>query len=207
MKILRFVLGSMMTNCYFLIDEPTLETMIVDPADNAELILQKLDEKKLIPRAILLTHAHFDHMLALEGVRSKLGIPVLVHRDDAAAITDPDINLTSRFTSQPYAFSPADKLLYDADTVEFGGSSLKVLSTPGHTPGSICLIDEDAVISGDTLFRESIGRYDFPGGDYTEMLRSLDKLTSLEGDRKIYPGHGATTTLSHEREFNPYLIR
>lgn len=205
MKILRFILGSMRTNCYFLIDEKTSETIVVDPADDAELILDKLDTKKLKISKIILTHVHFDHMLALEPLRSATGAPLLVHADDSAALEDPTRSLFAQFMMSYTSFPAPDAVLNDKDIITFGNSSIDIMHTPGHTPGSICLLCGDSIISGDTLFRESIGRYDFPEGDYNRLMQSLKKLASLNGDYRVYPGHGDPTTLEHERTHNPYL--
>ena len=210
MKIYKYTVGAMGTNCYLLVDETTREALIVDPGDNTpDRILEAVKAKDCRVVAILLTHAHFDHIMALNGVREATGAPLLHHEAEAGILHDNDKNLFARFSHRAPTFSPADRLLADGDTVTVGRSVLTVCHTPGHTPGSICLFDEEAgaVLTGDTLFRETIGRYDFPEGDYHTLITSLTKLVKACGDRdyKLFPGHGASTHLSYELEHNLYL--
>lgn len=195
----------MRTNCYFLTDEDTGETIVADPADECEKIISKLNERNLKLKFILLTHAHFDHMLALEELRGKTAAPLMIHKNDAPALLDPKLSLMSRFAGIDTPCKDAEIKLGDNDIIKLGNNEIRVMHTPGHTPGSICLVFDRTIISGDTIFRENIGRHDFPGGNYAQLEESLKKLSSLEGDYKIYSGHGASTTLAHEREFNPYL--
>jgi len=206
LKVFKFPLGSMQTNCYFLVDEGTREAAIVDPADDCPTILRKITEKDVSVKYIILTHGHFDHMLALEKLRSATGAQVCVHVFDAAALTNPDISMMRQFAGINVPCKPADIFLEEGSVLYLGESKIEVLSTPGHTPGSICLIAGTNLISGDTLFREGIGRYDFFGGSYKDITQSLKRLAALVGDYKVYPGHGAATFLSHERAFNPYMI-
>ena len=206
LKIQKFPLGSMQTNCYFIIDEDTREAAIVDPADDAATILRKISEKDVCVKYIILTHGHFDHMLALEKLRAATGAPVCVHTYDAPALTNPDISMMRQFAGIHVPCKPADVLLEEGSVLALGSSEIKIMSTPGHTPGSICIIAGSNLISGDTLFREGIGRYDFFGGSYEGITESLKRIKALDGDYKVYPGHGAATSLSHERSFNPYMI-
>lgn len=204
-KILKYSVGTMGTNCYFLIGSGLGECAVVDPGDEAEKILGKLSEHSLKCSHILLTHAHFDHIMALEPLRQATGAKVYLHEDDADFLTDSELNLMSRFSSDEIKVSPADILLNDGDIITVAGEELRVMHTPGHTPGSVCYICGRDMISGDTLFRDSIGRYDFPGGDFMTLLHSLKTLAALDGDYKVYPGHGMTTTLERERSSNLYL--
>ena len=205
MKLRIFALGPMQTNCYFLVDEATDKTVIVDPACDANGIADKLKRHGCKPEAVVLTHAHFDHMLALDELRERFDIPLFVHEGDAPAVIDPSLSMMDLYADVHTGCKPAERLLKDGDEISFGNTTLKVIHTPGHTPGSICLTEGDTMISGDTLFKESIGRYDFPGGDYKTLMKSLEKLLSLETDYNVYPGHGPKTTLSHEREFNYFI--
>ena len=205
MKILKFILGVMRTNCYFLVDERTSECAVVDPAYSAETIYEKLTERSLKVKFIILTHAHFDHMMAADPLRELTGAPLYVHRLDAPGLSDPHRSYMLQFTGNPTTIRPADRLLEDGDVLEIGGEKIKVMHTPGHTTGSICLICGDTIITGDTLMRDTIGRYDFDGGDYGVLLQSLKKLSDLDGDYHIYPGHGASTTLQRERDNNIYM--
>ncbi|MBQ7499980.1 MAG: MBL fold metallo-hydrolase [Clostridia bacterium] len=206
MKVLKFILGNMQTNCYFLINEPTGLCAVVDPADEYGRIAAKLAEKNLTIDKILLTHAHFDHIMALRALREKTGAPLYVHKDDVEMLTDPKKSLMASAGGCSRPEDPPEHAVSDGDVIPLGTESIRVMHTPGHTKGSVCYIVDDIIISGDTLFRGSIGRYDFYGGDYGQMLASLDKLKALDGDYRVYPGHGSSTTLEHEKETNYYLM-
>lgn len=206
MKISTFILGSMQTNCYFLTDEETGETAVADPADSAEKIIAKINERDLKVKYILLTHAHFDHMMALEEIRARTHAPLYIHRLDAPALLDPELSYMDRYGGSNAPCRSADFLMNEGDILELGKSRLKILHTPGHTMGSVCILAEDNIITGDTLFKGDIGRYDLYGGNYGQLLQSLHKLSSLEGDYKIYPGHGSSTRLSAERKNNISLF-
>lgn len=205
MKILKFSVGTMGTNCYFLIGAGSGECAVVDPGDEADKIIRKLEDHELKCTHILLTHAHFDHIMALERLRQSTGANVYLHEEDAEFLTDSELNLMSRFSSDKIEVTPADILLHDGDKITVAGEEISVMHTPGHTPGSVCYLCGKDMISGDTLFRDSIGRYDFPGGDFMTLMHSLKILAALEGDYKVYPGHGMTTTLERERSSNLYL--
>lgn len=205
MKIAKFILGSMQTNCYFIIDENTKSCIIVDPADDIDIIMQKLADKGLKCEKIILTHGHFDHMLALEELREKTGAPLYIHEADNEMLLDPEKSLMSFYAGSKKTCRSADVLLKDGDIINFHGNEIKVMHTPGHTNGSCCFLIGTHLISGDTLFRGSIGRYDFYGGDYETILASLKKLSELETDYRIYPGHGPSTHLSYEKEYNLYM--
>ncbi len=193
------------TNCYLAVDEATGSTAVIDPGDDFEKIRDAITAKNLKVEKIILTHAHFDHMLALSELRKYTGAPLLLHKGDAELLLDGEKNLTLWFLNQDIPQKPADVLLSDGDRVTVGRSTLTVMHTPGHTLGSMCLIGEDFIISGDTLFNGSIGRYDFPCGDYNTIMNSLKKLTELEFNYKIFPGHGASTHLDREKKTNIYL--
>ena len=206
MKIYKYSVGLMGTNAYIILDEETKKAALVDPGDEAEKLLAALESKNAELSYIILTHGHFDHILALTEMKEKTGASLLIHREDAPMLADPSLSLLSKFSSRKMSFPSPDRLLIDADEIELGNGKIKVIHTPGHTLGSICLLVGDDLISGDTLFRESIGRYDFPGGDYATILSSLNKIIALDVKGKIYPGHGMSTTLIHELEHNLYLI-
>ena len=201
LKTRKLTLGSFQTNCYFIIDESTAQCLIVDPAYDADAISAKLGEYAVKPCGILLTHAHFDHIMALEDLREKYGIPVMLAKEENAMLTDSRMNMLD-FYGDGSSCAPADRLLEDGDVIKLGDNEIKVMLLPGHTPGSCAYIYGDTMISGDTLFREGIGRYDFPGGDYFKLRESLKKIAALDVDYKIYPGHGASTTLEHEKTYN-----
>lgn len=199
------VVGPLGVNCYIVGDEKTREAIIVDPGGNARDIFDTLRREQLKPVAIVNTHAHFDHLIALTELREKTGAPFWLHADEAQILAGAQLG------ARMFGFSmaqpkPADRLLRDGEEVRFGLSALKVLHTPGHSPGGICLLAGDFVIVGDVLFQGSIGRADLPGGDYATLLASIrDKLLTLPDATVVYPGHGDSTTIGEERQLNPFL--
>ena len=203
MKISTFILGEMRTNCYFITNEN--KTVIVDPAAESDRLLKIIKERNLSVEFILLTHAHFDHMMALDDLREATNAPLYVHEHDAEAVVDPKLSYVQQFAGINTGFKPAERLLSDGDTLYLGDIEIKVTHTPGHTMGSVCYFIEDNIITGDTLFKGDIGRDDLYGGDETQLNNSIKKLKSLESDYKIYPGHGSSSRLSYEKENNIYL--
>ena len=205
MKTAVFSLGSMQTNCYFLIPDNSNKCIIVDPAADFERIEEKLKLRNLTPETVIITHGHFDHIMALSELRDKYDVEVLIHELDNELIIDPNKSLMKFYTGNAVGEKSADRLLHDGDIIEFHGTKIEVMHTPGHTPGSCCFIFERTMICGDTIFRGNIGRYDFFGGDYESMMRSVERIKNLSGDYKILPGHGASSKLSYERENNIYM--
>lgn len=205
MKIIKCTVGLISTNCYFAIDEKSNKTVIVDPGGDFEVIKKIIEDKLLKIEKIILTHAHFDHFLALEEVRKYTKAPVLIHRDDAEMLIDNELNLVKRFIKQDINTSPAEELLQENDIISFGDSSFRVMHTPGHTLGSVCLISSEIIISGDTLFCGSVGRCDLPLGNANLLSSSLMKLKELTQNYRVLPGHGEETTLDFEKENNIYL--
>ena len=204
MTVRRLILGELETNCYVVWDDAKRCT-VIDPADDADTILALVDEQGLTVERVVLTHAHFDHMLAAEVVCCQTKAPLLVGRADLAALSDPIRNLSGWFTPNQALTIDGGKPLQEGDTLTVGSLSFTVLETPGHTPGCICLLGEGVLFSGDTLFRNSIGRLDFPGGNEEDMLLSLKRLMALPADTKVYSGHGPATTIGCEIQRNPFL--
>ncbi len=206
MKIEKFVLGSMATNCYFLINEETKEMVIVDPAVCPSYLIRLIKENGYAPKAILLTHAHFDHVMGIDGFVETFGIPVYLHENEAEILADANLNLSSMFGAQ-YSY---DKVtcLSDGEELSVAGLIFTVIHTPGHTAGSCCyyLEEEGILISGDTLFCRSVGRSDFPTGDTLTLIRSIrEKLICLPDDVRVYPGHDKETCIAEEKENNPFF--
>lgn len=206
MRIFKFTVGAMGTNSYILLDDKTKKAALIDPGDEPDRLISALKTKDASLSYIILTHGHFDHIMALDKIKKKTGAPILIHRDDAVMLEDRALSLLDRFGNSDIEVPRADRFLSDGEIITLGDSEIKVIHTPGHTPGSVCLLIGDELMSGDTLFRESIGRYDFPGGDYGAIITSLEKIVSLGVKGKIYPGHGMSTTLEHELDFNTYLM-
>lgn len=206
MRVDTLAVGALQTNCYIVYDEQTKQALIVDPGDEASRILCAVEERDLQVVAVVLTHVHFDHILACEAVCRVLAAPLYVGAADEAALTDGNLNLIRYFSSNKSVALTADRLLREGDVLTLGDECLLVWETPGHTPGSICLLGDEILISGDTLFRGSVGRTDFPRGDMSQLRRSLARLMAIEGDRQVYAGHDMPTTLSYERQTNPYIV-
>ena len=195
MKIITLVLGPLETNCYLVSDERSGLCAVIDPATRSAKILETVQAQGWRVGCILLTHAHFDHTGALKSLHAALpDVPVYVHAQD----TDNNTNMSNGNLVYTNTYA-------DGDTVSCGGLTFRVLHTPGHTPGSVCLQCENALFTGDTLFAGSYGRTDFIGGDDAAMRRSLARLGHLEGDYTVLPGHGESSTLDYERRTNPYL--
>jgi len=203
MTIRSLSVGPLGTNCYIVWDQNGIAA-VIDPGDEASRIMKTLDENGLVCKAVLLTHAHFDHMGALDELVKASGATVYCHREEQRALTDGGVNLSSVFGM----FIPPVReahLLDEGDTVAVGEMTFTVLHTPGHTKGSCCYRLENTLFSGDTLFCESIGRTDFPGGSVYDMRGSLARLLALDGIECVYPGHDEPTTIEHERQYNPYV--
>ena len=195
MKIITLVLGPLETNCYLVSDEKSGLCAVIDPATRSAKILETVQAHGWRVGCILLTHAHFDHTGALGSLHAALpDVPIYVHALDA------DNNTNMSNGNLVYTDTYAD-----GGIVSCGGLTFRVLHTPGHTPGSVCLQCGDALFTGDTLFAGSYGRTNLIGGDEAAMRRSLARLGRLEGDYTVLPGHGEASTLGYERRSNPYL--
>lgn len=206
-QVLYRALGELSTNCYFLINEETMETVIIDPADNTNTIVRTIEEKQLNPKAVFLTHGHFDHILAAREICDAYQIPCYAHKDEVELAKDTQLNLSASFMG-PFALN-VDEAFSDNEEVDIAGIHFKVLHTPGHTQGSCCyyLEDEGILISGDTIFEESVGRTDFPTGNAKKLLSSIkERIFTLPGETKIYPGHGNETTVAYEKIHNCCVV-
>ena len=194
LQIHTLPLGDYQTNCYILHQEGNRDCVVIDPGYEPEIILSYLSEKGLTLRAILLTHGHFDHVGAVRELAAQT--------DCRVYINPKDLSLPPMLTAGPLYYT---NTYGEGDLLDIAGISFRVMETPGHTPGSVCLITENNIFSGDTLFRGSCGRTDLPGGDYRDMKESLKRLAALREDYNVYPGHGSNTTLAWEQKTNPYL--
>ena len=209
MKIDCLILGSYETNCYILRNtESDKDCLIIDTGLDAGPLIDFLSEHKLNPLAVVLTHGHADHISALPILREKYpDIKVYIHKNDAKMLTKPISNL-SMLAGKMFKTEPADFLIDEPSTIELADIRLNVLNTPGHTQGGICLYSKDSslVFVGDTLFADSVGRTDFPGGDFTQLINSIkQKLCTLPDETIVYTGHGPATTMAREKAHNQYL--
>ncbi len=202
----RFILGDMVTNCYLVAEEETKTAVLFDAPADADKIMEYIEKKDLNLAGIFLTHAHFDHVLALEELKKRTGAKLYVHSAEEQYLKDPNLNLAgTRWADMN--LPEADVLVNDGDEFKVDGISIKVIHTPGHTVGSVCYLIGNLLISGDTLFAGAIGRFDFPLGSFEDEIRSIrEKLMMLDDEVKVYPGHGFSTTIGKQRKENPYLI-
>ena len=215
MIIRQMALGPIQANCFILGCEETRQAVVIDPGDDTDRILTTLANDRLTVVHIINTHGHFDHVGANRRLKAVTGADLLIHREDAPMLSHLSASAAAWGLAAENSPLP-DRLLEDGDTIVFGTHTLKVIHTPGHSPGGICLYTEylqggqtrKAVFVGDTLFKESIGRTDFPGGDFDTLIASIrNKLFVLDDDVKVYPGHMDNTSIAHEKRSNPFCGR
>ena len=208
MIVKRFIVGPLETNCYLIICEDSKESMIIDPGtygDEYRTVLERVIKDGLKVKFIVNTHGHFDHIMGNRLIKEKTGASIMIHRQDLAMLTDPSLNL-SRMLGLRVTSPPADIILEDGDTFKVGDEEFRVIHTPGHSRGSVSILGNDAVFTGDTLFAGSIGRTDLPGSSLRDLTRSImDKLMRLPDQTKVYPGHGPESLIGLERRSNPFV--
>jgi len=200
-----FSVGMLETNCVVVVCPDTKEAVVVDPGDEAKVIMEHVERLGAKVRYIVDTHGHPDHVLANADVKEATGAQLAIHPLDAPMLSSMPAELTY-WLPKPVRASSPDVLLNEGDVISFGNVTLQVLHTPGHTPGHISLVTEGIAIVGDVLFCQGIGRTDFPGGSFQQLIESIrTKLFPLGDDTVVYPGHGPTTTIGDEKEYNPFL--
>lgn len=205
MKVETLIVSPFEVNCYLIWDENDKTGAIIDPGDEDELIAEKIKLLGVNPAAILLTHGHGDHIAAVEPLKEKYQIPLYIGRGDEELLASPSANVSAIFGFE-VTCPPADHVVGDKDVIKIGSMEFTVIATPGHTQGGVCFFSGRYLFCGDTLFNGSIGRTDLPGGDYTQLIDSIDKnLLTLPDDIICYPGHGPITSIGNERGSNPFL--
>ena len=205
-EIKSMTLGMVATNCYLIINKETKEAILVDPADNALRISNVIEENGCTLKAILLTHGHFDHIMALNDLKKKYNVPVYAHEEEEDVLKQSSLNM-SGMVGQIYT-TQADIYVKDGEHLKLAGLDVIVLHTPGHTKGGACYYfpEEKVLMSGDTLFHCSIGRTDFPTGSMSQLVRSVEEqLFVLPDDVQVYPGHDSVTSIGYEKQYNPFF--
>ena len=208
MMVTGLTVGLLQENCYILGCEETLRGVIIDPGDSARALLNEVDEMGLTIEKIINTHAHFDHVLAVNAVRAATGASFHLHRDDLPTLRTAPDRVHEWLGARVEPIVEPDQFLEPGQRIEFGEESLEVRFTPGHAPGHVIFVDHEnlQIFAGDTLFRGSIGRYDLPLADGPTLLRSIhEQMLTLADDYVVYPGHGEATTIGAERESNPFV--
>lgn len=205
MKIIRIPAGIYAVNCYIVYSNITREGIVVDPGGDVNTIIKSIEDNDIKIKYIVLTHGHGDHIGAVSDLKNELDAPVLIHEDDLIMLQDADINLSSSMAIGAVEIKP-DGLLKDGDTLELGNHIVEVIHTPGHTPGCISLKVGNYLLSGDTLFKGSVGRTDLMGGNSDHIIKSIkERLLVFHDDVIVLPGHGDTTTILAEKMYNPFL--
>jgi len=199
--------GPLATNCYLLGDPQSRQAVVIDPGDEAERILAAVRDGVWQVLAVVLTHAHFDHVLAARELIGKLQVPFLVPPGEVVVLHRAQEAVYRWLGYEIEAPPDPDGPLADGDVLEVGSLRFDVIGTPGHSPDAISLVGENEIFVGDTLFAGSIGRTDLPGADYATLMRSIEqRLLPLDDEMVVYPGHGPTTTIGRERRFNPFIL-
>ena len=194
LNITRLPLGVYQVNCYIIREENSTSCCVLDPGGEAKKVLEFMENRGLTLEAILLTHGHFDHVGAVAELREATGCKVYLCPDD--------LSMPAKWTGGELCYTDT---YGEGDELHIAGLDIRVMHTPGHTPGSVCLFVDNSIFAGDTLFAGSCGRTDLPGGNWATIVNSLKRLASLEGNFWVFPGHGGSTTLRDEKKYNPYM--
>ncbi|MBB5335351.1 MBL fold metallo-hydrolase [Pectinatus brassicae] len=205
MRVKTLANGPLEENCYLAIDETSNEAIVIDPGSEPQKIIEWIKNTNITVKYVINTHGHSDHIGANTAVCQEFSVKLGIHELDAPMLTDAKLNL-SAFMGIEILSQKADFTLKENDKIQVGQSEFTVIHTPGHSPGGICLVSGDTMFSGDSLFAQSIGRTDFPGGSMEDLVGSLQsKVLVLDEKTKVYPGHGPATTIGYEKQYNPYF--
>lgn len=205
MQVQKFTLQILQANCYVVIDDMTGKGIVIDPGDDSESLTEFIQRRGIEISAILNTHGHIDHIGGNVGLKNFTGAPLMIHQLDEIYLKDSFLNGAAFFG---FRFQPhtSDQMLQDGDLLQFGNLKIKVLHTPGHSPGSVCFLMNHSIFTGDFVFRQGIGRWDLPGGSKDDLFKSVQEVfCNLPDDLTVYPGHGEQTTVGFEKEHNPYI--
>lgn len=201
----KIVVGKFGVNCYMIMCDETKEAVIIDPGAQANVIAKVLNKHEATLKYIVLTHGHGDHIGAVLDLKKLYDVPVIAAEDEDDMLLNADYNESSRICDEPISFQ-ADKYIRDNDIIKFGQKSMKYITTPGHTKGGMCILIDNDLFSGDTLFNRSVGRTDLYGGSHQTLIASIAfKLLRLDDNVMVYPGHGPKSSIGYERENNPFI--
>ena len=201
----EFILsGEFQENCYIVYDDTSKKAIIIDPGQDGKKVIDKIEKLKLKPELLINTHGHFDHTFSDDIIRQKYNIPLAIHKGDTEMLSDANKNFSTMIGS-PTIINEAEIIFDKEETKETSFCKYSVIHTPGHSKGSVCIIIDNILFAGDTVFKNSIGRTDLYGGDYDELILSLQKIKKLPQDTIICPGHGPFTTLKNELKNNMYF--
>ena len=198
------VVGQLAVNCYIVTEGADSEALIIDPGDEHENIRERIESRGAFPKYIVFTHAHYDHVCAAGDIKGEYGASIVMHQDEGGTYqSTTELCVSWGFDNED--FPPADLLVKDGDNLQLGGMTFRIMHTPGHSPGSICLYGAGTLFTGDTLFADSVGRTDLPGSNAGHLRESLSKILTLPDETVIRSGHGPETTLKQGKENNPFL--
>lgn len=201
----RVVVGPLMSNVYLVFDNVRREGVLIDAGDEPEKIIEVVEKNKVEVKAVYATHGHFDHVLAVRKIKDYSGCRFYIHKEDLPILRRSAENCKRLLGRDCFNPPDPDGYIEDKDEITIGEYEIRVMHTPGHTPGSLSYILKDAVFTGDTLFAGAVGRHDFPGGNLEQLLNSLNKLLRLPDNFAVYPGHGPSTTIGVEKVYNPFV--
>lgn len=209
MQVIKIINGAIGENTYVFFDEKKKEGVVIDPSFDYKKVIAVMEEEGISCAAILLTHGHFDHIAGVDAIRDRFDAPVYIGEKDADMLTDDVKNCGRGMGISLVCKKGPEHTIKDGDVLELGGMQIKVIGTPGHSPGSVCFAVEDVLFTGDTLFNLSIGRSDLPGGELMTLMGSLRKLKNLYKNEKIdyivHPGHEESSSLAYEADNNPFM--
>jgi glyoxylase-like metal-dependent hydrolase (beta-lactamase superfamily II) len=203
-KVKKIISGDLEVNCYIVYDSNNLHSVIIDPGQDGQKVISEIERSGFIPEMLINTHGHYDHMLSDDQIRLKFRIPLAVSKEDSFMLSDANKNFSNFFAGSTTVKDP-EIILGDNQEIKLSFTTFKVIATPGHTKGSVCLLFDKFLFTGDTLFAGTIGRTDLEGGNYQEIICSLNKLKTLDQSLIVYPGHGSSTNLANEFRHNPYI--